>query len=78
MEKNSNNIFGEKIIRELDHCEGNVSTLIKKIYIYRNEVKALKNKIESLENENIDLKEKKELTVVKMKDLLQKFQEAGM
>jgi len=65
----------ENISNNLFQLEERFSVLAKKVIFFRNETVALKKRIELLEKENEMLKSKRDYTVSKLKNLMNKFSE---
>lgn len=66
------------MLNTLDVLEENVSILARKVYYYRNENNALQKRIAHLEKENSLLRDKRNYTLARLKELMQKFEEAGI
>ncbi|KPK91593.1 hypothetical protein AMJ80_07225 [bacterium SM23_31] len=61
-----------------DALEENISALAGKVYYYRNENYELRKRIALLEKENTQLRDKRNFTVARLKELMRKFEEAGI
>ncbi len=61
------------IIKRLGNTEDQLTYLINKIHFYQNEIKALHKRIALIEKENDLLKTKRDVTVGKLKDIMQKI-----
>lgn len=68
----------EKILDTISHIEEKLSLLAKKVFYFRNENEALLKRIDLLEKENDSLRTKRDYTVSKLKNLMQKFEDAGI
>ncbi len=67
----------DTILKRLSMTDEHLTYLIGKIHFYHNEVAALRKRIILLEKENESLKTKRDFTVGKLKNLMQKFDDEG-
>ncbi|MFC1565128.1 hypothetical protein ACFL6G_09350 [candidate division KSB1 bacterium] len=70
--------LNKNVLANINDMENKLSYLITKLYTFRNENNALLKKISNLERENDLLREKRDVTVTKLKTILQKMDEAGL
>jgi len=68
----------KNVLENINNLETKLSYLITKLYTFRNENITLLQRIANLENENILLREKRNVTVDKLKTILQRIDEADM
>ena len=61
------------IIKRLGNTEDQLTYLINKIHFFQNEIEALHKRIALIEKENDLLKTKRDVTVGKLKDIMQKI-----
>jgi len=67
----------DHILNVMTDAEEGLSVLAGKVFFYRNENKTLHQRIAFLEKEYEILKNKRDYTVARLKELMQKFDEAG-
>jgi len=67
----------DRIYKTLGNVEAGLSVLASKVFFYRNENITLHQRIAFLEKEFEILKDKRDYTVNRLKELMQKFDEAG-
>lgn len=67
----------EKILKTMSNVEEGLSVLAGKVFFYRNENNTLHQRIAYLEKEYELLKNKRDYTVTRLKELMKKFEEAG-
>lgn len=67
----------DKILKTMSHVEDGLSVLAGKVFFYRNENNTLHQRIAYLEKEYELLKNKRDYTVARLKELMKKFEEAG-
>ena len=67
----------DRIQKTMSNVENGLSILASKVFFYRNENKTLHQRISFLEKEYEILKNKRDHTVTRLKELMRKFDEAG-
>lgn len=67
----------DKIQKAMTNAEEGISVLAGKVFFYRNENEILHQRIAYLEKEYEILKNKRDHTVARLKELMRKFEEAG-
>jgi len=67
----------DKILNVMTNVEEGLSILAGKVFFYRNENKTLHQRIAYLEKEYEILRNKRDVTVTRLKELMKKFDEAG-
>ena len=67
----------DNILKTMSLMEENLSVLAGRVFYYRNENTALNKHIAHLEKENDSLRNKRDYTVAKLNNLMQKLEEAG-
>jgi len=67
----------DRIYKTMANVETGLSVLASKVFFYRNENNTLHQRIAYLEKEYEILKDKRDYTVARLKELMQKFDEAG-
>ena len=68
----------KSVLENINSMENKLSFLITRLFTFRNENNALQKKISNLERENEMLREKRNVTVAKLKTILQKMDDAGL
>jgi FtsZ-binding cell division protein ZapB len=68
----------KNVLENINDLETKLSYLITKLYTFRNENITLHQRIANLENENSILREKRDVTLEKLRTILQKIDEADM
>jgi len=78
MEDSIDQAYYDGIIERFDEIEKNVSSLMNKYLLFRNDNIALKKRISVLENENALLREKRSTTVERLKSMLDRFEDTDI
>ncbi len=66
----------KNVLENINDLESKLSYIITRLYTYRNENIALLQRIENLESENQLLRDKRDITVDKLKIIMQKIEES--